>query len=72
MRCLMEHLPLRFRLAVGASAGPEWTLRYTAKAHGISMATLYRNLSGFQGTDQCTTFPASRAHCVTSNSISKL
>jgi len=49
-RCLMEHLPLRFRLAVGASAGPEWTLRYTAKAHGISMATLYRNLSGFQGT----------------------
>mmetsp|Transcript_28733 Transcript_28733/g.66696 ORF Transcript_28733/g.66696 Transcript_28733/m.66696 type:complete len:724 (-) Transcript_28733:111-2282(-) len=46
-RCVQEHLPLRFRLS---SSIMEWSMCYSPKAHGISMATMYRNLANVRGT----------------------
>mmetsp|Transcript_116160 Transcript_116160/g.339728 ORF Transcript_116160/g.339728 Transcript_116160/m.339728 type:complete len:401 (+) Transcript_116160:190-1392(+) len=39
--CLLDYLPIGLRLP----GAVEWVLRYTPKAHGVSMETLYRNLA---------------------------
>merc|ERR1712187_971858 len=39
--CLLDYLPVNLRVP----GTVEWVLRYSPKAHGVSMATLYRNLA---------------------------
>jgi len=43
---LLEHLPVSLRLP----GAVEWVLRYSPKAHGVSLATLFRNLEGCEHT----------------------
>jgi len=43
---LLDFLPVNLRLP----GVVEWVLRYTPKVHGVSMATLYRNLAGHSKT----------------------
>lgn len=42
--CIAEYLPVHLRLP----GAVEWVLRYSPKAHGVSLATLYRNLEDYQ------------------------
>lgn len=44
--CLVDYLPIGLRLP----GAVEWVLRYTPKAHGVSMATLFRNLADHDNT----------------------
>jgi len=44
--CLLEHLPVSLRVP----GAVEWVLRYSPKAHGVSLATLFRNLEGCEHT----------------------
>jgi len=44
--CILDYLPVSLRLP-GAI---EWVLRYTPKAHGVSMSTLYRNVADRDNT----------------------
>eukprot|EP00928_Gymnodinium_smaydae_P036298 TRINITY_DN25389_c0_g3_i2.p1 TRINITY_DN25389_c0_g3~~TRINITY_DN25389_c0_g3_i2.p1 ORF type:complete len:750 (-),score=194.20 TRINITY_DN25389_c0_g3_i2:268-2517(-) len=40
-QCLLDFLPIRLRMP----GAVEWNLRYAPRAHGVSLATLYRNLA---------------------------
>lgn len=42
--CIAEYLPVHLRLP----GSVEWVLRYSPKKHGVSLATLYRNMEGYQ------------------------
>jgi len=44
--CLLDYLPIALRLP----GAVEWVLRYSPKAHGVSMATLFRNLADHTST----------------------
>mmetsp|Transcript_68181 Transcript_68181/g.134663 ORF Transcript_68181/g.134663 Transcript_68181/m.134663 type:complete len:456 (-) Transcript_68181:200-1567(-) len=44
--CLLEHLPVSLRV----TGAVEWVLRYSPKANGVSLATLFRNLEGCEHT----------------------
>lgn len=42
--CVSEYLPVTLRIP----GAVEWVLRYTPKAHGVSLSTLYRNLGNYE------------------------
>lgn len=44
--CLYEHIPATLRIP----GVVEWVLQYTPKAHGVSLATFYRNVAGCERT----------------------
>jgi len=44
--CIADFLPVGLRLP----GAVEWVLRYTPKAHGVSLTTLYRNLAESEKT----------------------
>ncbi|CAE8681635.1 unnamed protein product, partial [Polarella glacialis] len=44
--CLLDYLPVEVRLP----GAVEWVLRYTPKAHGVSLSTMFRNLAECEKT----------------------
>jgi len=44
--CILEYLPVSLRLP----GTVEWVMRYSPKAHGVSLSTLYRNMADREKT----------------------